>query len=445
MSYFAKYDVPAPRYTSYPTVPYWTGAPSKELWLSSIRKGLADKDATWSLYLHLPFCESLCTFCGCHKIITKNHDLASSYIKTIGEEFQIYLREVPELKQRPLKAIHLGGGTPTFFTARELESIAGPMLKAISRADDLEGSIEVDPRRATKDQLEALRNLGFNRISLGVQDFTEEVQKLINRIQSVEITQRVFDWARQADYSSINLDLIFGLPGQTLQHIESTVAATIAMAPDRIALYSFALVPWLKPQQRIFRDEDIPVGKAKRDLYERAREMLMDARYEEIGMDHFARPQDPLAIAKREGRLHRNFMGYTDQQSTILLGLGLSSISESPDCFHQNEKLLPQYEKAIASGALPTHSGHVLSAEDKFQRSQILQLMTDGSTVLKPDQVSDVQHFLAEMVQDGLVKIESKTLSITEAGRPFLRNACMALDLRMRAKNLGAKVFSQSV
>jgi oxygen-independent coproporphyrinogen-3 oxidase len=445
MSYFAKYDVPAPRYTSYPTTPYWSDSPSGQEWLACLNDAVDKPESSWSMYIHVPFCESLCTFCGCHKTITKNHRVELPYLNHLLSEFKIYLERVPELKNRPLRVLHLGGGTPTFLSPDNLKRLVEPLLSQVQIDPSLEASIEIDPRRAEKAQLEVLRKLGFNRVSLGVQDFNAEVQRLINRIQSFEVTKRVFDWSRELGYESINLDLIYGLPGQNLDFIEKTVERTLTLRPDRIALYSFALVPWIKPQQRIFKDEDIPVGKEKRDLYEKARAMLLAGGYEEIGMDHFALTNDALAKASHSKRLHRNFMGYTDLHTDILLGLGVSSISETPTCFHQNEKLLPQYERSLAKGLVPTLQGHKLSDEDQRQRQQILQLMTEGHVALLPSQKSDIESFLSEMIKDGLVEFEGTLLKMTEAGKPFLRNACMALDTRMRNKNLGAKIFSQSM
>ncbi len=445
MDFSEKYDIPAPRYTSYPTTPYWTDAPTTGQWLESIDEELAGKDKSWSLYVHIPFCESLCTFCGCHKTITKNHRVEQPYVDQVLREFYTYWDGVASLKDRPLRALHLGGGTPTFLSADNLKRLVEPIVARARLATPFEASIEVDPRRALKEQLQALRLLGFNRISLGVQDFNSEVQRMINRIQPFDITKRVFDWSRELGYESVNLDLIYGLPGQNLEFIERTVEQTLALRPDRIALYSFAMVPWLKPQQRTFKVEDVPVGKEKRTLYEKARSMLLAANYDEIGMDHFALKSDALAIASKNGTLHRNFMGYTDMRSDLLLGIGVSSISETSTCFHQNEKLLPQYERAIEEGRIPTFHGHRLSAEDRQHRAQILDLMTTGRVMLRSAQREDISSFLVEMVKDGLVKIAGLELQVTEAGKPFLRNVCMALDARMRAKDLGVKVFSQSV
>ncbi len=442
-----KYDVPAPRYTSYPTVPYWQDSPTTQEWLDSLAKSLDNEKTSWSMYLHIPFCETLCTFCGCNTSITKNHKLESPYVKTILTEWQTYLEKLPEFKKRQLKHVHLGGGTPTFLSADQLHFLMESILKdtAISQ-NEFEGSIEVDPRRTNADQLKALRELGFNRISLGVQDFNPEVQKIVNRVQPFELTQSITYTARDLGYESVNYDLIYGLPKQTEASVAKMSELTVELRPDRIALYSFAMVPWIKPAQRLFKDEDVPVGESKRKLYEVARSILLSAGYVEIGMDHFALPNEALTKAFKNASLHRNFMGYTDHRTEILLGLGVSAISESPTCFHQNEKVLPVYEKQIAESKIATFRGHKLSNEDLFYREQILTLMTLGAVKLKDhNQEEDVKNFLHSMIEDQLVQIESGVLKMTELGRPFLRNAGMALDKRLRSKQPSTRVFSQSL
>jgi len=443
----AKYDVPAPRYTSYPTVPYWETAPAADQWVQHLKTTLQETQGGWSLYLHIPFCESLCTFCGCNTIITKDHKKETPYVDLILKEWQLYLQQVPELLSAPLKHIHLGGGTPTFLSAQALVQLLKPILDKVRRdSKDFEGSIEVDPRRTTTEQLKALRELGFTRVSMGVQDFNPEVQRLVNRIQPLEITANLTQAARELGYTSVNFDLIYGLAKQTPQSIRETAQATVRLRPDRIALYSFALVPWIKPAQRLFKDEDLPKSAEKRELYEIARGVLLDAGYVEVGMDHFALPTDNLSIAMKEHRLHRNFMGYTDQRTDVLLGLGVSSISETPHSFHQNEKVLPLYEAALNEERLPTLRGHVLTEEDKLRREQILHLMTEFSVSFQSEsQENAAREFLAEMLKDSLVEIRDHKLIVTEAGRPFLRNACVFFDERLKVKQPQTRIFSQSI
>lgn len=443
----AKYDVPAPRYTSYPTVPYWETNPTSDQWVQHLKATLQEKSGGWSLYLHIPFCESLCTFCGCNNIITRDHKREFPYVDLILKEWQLYVEQVPELLEKPLKHIHLGGGTPTFLSADALLQLLRPIMSRVKvDLNDFEGSIEVDPRRTTADQLKALRDLGFTRVSMGVQDFNPEVQRLVNRIQPFEITANLTQAARDMGYSSVNFDLIYGLAKQTAESIRETAKATVQLRPDRIALYSFALVPWIKPAQRLFKDEDLPKSAEKRELYEIARGILLDAGYVEVGMDHFALPTDNLCIAMSEKRLHRNFMGYTDHRTDVLLGLGVSSISETPYSFHQNEKVLPLYEAALNEGRIPTLRGHVLTKEDQVRREQILKIMTEFEVkFIDEAQEGKSKEFLAEMLKDSLVEIRDHKLIVKEAGRPFLRNACVFFDERLKTKQPQTKIFSQSI
>ncbi len=444
---FHKYDVPAPRYTSYPTVPYWSENPTTEQWLGFVKQNMQNTKTTWSMYLHIPFCESLCTFCGCNTSITKNHDREEPYVQMLFKEWDNYLQKVPDLKMRPLSQFHLGGGTPTFLSAKNLDLLVSRFFKDCQKAPqgEFEGALEVDPRRTTEEQLSVLRSHGFNRISLGVQDFDPEVQRLINRIQPFEMTKKITEISRRLGYESVNFDLIYGLPSQTEEKVRSMVQKTCELMPDRIALYSLAIVPWIKPAQKLFKDEDLPKGQEKRRLYEISREMLLKAGYVEIGMDHFSLSQDSLTKATQQKRLHRNFMGYTDRRTDVLLGLGVSAISETPECFHQNEKTLPVYEKRVTEGQVPTHRGHILSADDRSRREQILRFMTEGELELPATQRQDVEQYLKEMILDELVEFDGNKIKVTALGKPFLRNACMALDQRLRGQSPNTQVFSKSL
>jgi oxygen-independent coproporphyrinogen-3 oxidase len=440
-----KYDVPAPRYTSYPTVPYWSDIPSTKEWFDSINKTLDESKSSWSMYIHIPFCETLCTFCGCNTTITKDHKREPGYLERLLTEWSIYLKECPELKNKPLKEVHLGGGTPTFFSPDHLKELIERLQDNMTLSEDFEGSIEVDPRRTKVEHLQKLYDLGFRRVSMGVQDFDPEVQRLVNRVQSEEITRDLTTAAREMGYTSVNYDLIYGLPKQNLDTMKVLIEKTIEHRPDRIAFYSFALVPWIKPTHRIFKDEDLPVGSKKRELYEYGREELLRAGYVEIGMDHFALPEDSLALSLQEKRLHRNFMGYTAHRTDLLLGLGVSSISESPEIFHQNEKKLPVYERSIDEEKIPTLRGHKLTTEDKVYRELILKLMTEWEVELSTEQAYDLQDFLSSMKEDALIEFSDQTIRVTESGRPFIRNICMGLDMRLRQNQPDRKVFSQSI
>lgn len=441
----AKYDVPVPRYTSYPTVPAWEQNLDTETWLQHMRAALKPADAGWSLYMHIPFCESLCTFCGCNNIITKNHKLEDPYVDRLLKEWSLYVASVPDLKNRPLKHLHLGGGTPTFLSEHNLERLFKGLYDGIKLADNLEASIEVDPRRTTVEQMKVLRRFGFNRISLGVQDFDPEVQRLVNRIQPYSITEGITTGARELGYDSVNFDLIYGLAKQTPETMKKSAELTVQLRPDRIALYSFAMVPWIKPAQRLFKDEDLPKGQDKRDLYEIARETFLKAGYVEIGMDHFALKKDGLARAVEDKSLHRNFMGYTDQRTDLLLALGVSGISETPQSFHQNEKVLPKYEEFLAEGKIPTLKGHVHNAVDLRRRRQILEFITVFETDLEDSQLADADLFLSEMMKDNLVKRDGHTLRLTTEGKPFLRNVCAFFDERLRTMKPDTQIFSKSI
>lgn len=443
---FAKYDVPAPRYTSYPTVPFWTDSPTTAQWMEELNQAFADESASWSLYFHLPFCESLCTFCACNTVITRDHGREEGYIALLAKEWSLYLDRVPALRERPLLGVHLGGGTPTYFSAENLERILKPIL-AETRvpARGFEASVEVHPGHTTREQLVTLRQLGFTRISIGVQDFDPEVQRLVNRHQPYEVTKSITDIARELGYTSVNYDLIYGLPRQNPESFAATVEKTIRLRPDRIALYSFARVPWIKPAQRSYKDEDLPKAGEKRALYEMAREMLAAAGYLEIGMDHFALPHDGMAEAQRKGTLHRNFQGYTETRTDVLLGLGVSAISETPTCFHQNEKAFPVYERRVQQGEIPTLRGHLLSTEDRRLREQILTFMTRFEVGLQSEQRDDALNYLEPLISDGLVTVDGQKLILTESGRPFLRNACMFFDQRLRQQEQRPQVFSQAL
>lgn len=441
-----KYDIPAPRYTSYPTVPYWDQSPTVEQWVGHVNHTLSLANVSWSLYIHMPFCETLCTFCGCNNSITKDHSKETPYIQQVLKEFSLYLEKAPKLKEIPLKQIHLGGGSPTFFSPASLKTLVEGIFSHIKKSEhDFEGAIEVDPRRTTKEQLEVLRKFGFNRISLGVQDFDPEVQRLVNRTQPFEVTKFVTDTARELGYESLNFDLIYGLAKQTPESIKKSAELTVSLKPDRIALYSLAIVPWIKPQQKLFKDEDLPKGEDKRKLYEIAKQTLLDNGYVEIGMDHFALKTDALYQKASDKTLHRNFMGYTDQRTDLLLGLGVSAISETPFSFHQNEKVLNLYEQKLDKGQLPSLRGHILNDEDKEQRAKILKIMTQFEVDLNDAEKVEAQKFLAEMIKDQLVQIQGNKLIVLEDGKAFLRNAALFFDKRLMRSAPQTKTFSQSI
>jgi len=443
---FAKYDVQVPRYTSYPPVPQWTDTPAGPAWIDALGDAVADPAASIALYAHLPFCESLCTFCGCNNVITRDHSRERPYVDRVLAELELYLRAVPALAARPLQQIHFGGGTPTFLSPERLGELAGVITRRLpARAGAFEAGFEADPRVTSTAHLEALAARGFRRISMGVQDIDEEVQRLVNRRQPLALTAGLCADARALGYTSINIDLIYGLPGQTPASMRALTDAIAGLAPDRLAVYSFARVPWIKPAQRKFRDDQIPAGAEKRELYEIAREGLLAAGYVEIGMDHFARPGDGLARSAAAGTLHRNFMGYADVRTDVLLGLGVSAISETRTCYHQNEKVLPAYERRIDAGEIPTLRGHRLTAREQRRRDQILAVMTTFRAPLHGGDAGDARAFLSPLVDDGLVAIEDDELRVTAAGRPFLRNIAAFFDDRYRGERPAAPVYSSAI
>ena len=446
----AKYDVAGPRYTSYPTVPYWEDTPSEAQWLEHVGAALRDSTTEGpgaSIYVHVPFCRALCTFCGCNTRVTRTHTIIMPYVQAVLTEYALY-RERLGIERLELGELHLGGGTPTFLDPAELDALVGGILSASRLRAGASLSIEVDPRVTTSEQLTVLAQHGFQRISLGVQDFDPKVQDIVNRVQSVEQVRTVTERARALGFSSVNFDLIYGLPFQTPDSINMTMDAVCELRPDRIALYGYAHVPWIKPGQRRFTEIDLPEGRPKRELYERGRERLEAAGYREIGLDHFALSTDSLWQASRAGTMHRNFMGYTDAFTRPLLGLGVSAIGDAVDAFVQNEKDLQQYHERIARRELPIHRGHVLDAEDQVLRRHILNLMTRMETSWMGADATpfldNVTARLAEFEADGLVELEGQGCRVTEAGRGFLRNICMAFDARLARRSPDRQLFSQT-
>jgi oxygen-independent coproporphyrinogen-3 oxidase len=443
---FAKYDVPVPRYTSYPTAPQWHENPTTEQWLDSLSRAIAQPGATISLYSHLPFCESLCTFCGCNTVITRDHGRAQPYTELVLKELDYYIARVPELAAHPICQMHLGGGTPTFSSPETLAAFLDGVFARLRRdSRKFEGSVEVDPRVTTNAHLDMLRARAFTRISLGVQDFDATVQHLVNRIQPYEITANLVAHARKSGFESVNFDLIYGLPGQTIESMRLTAEKVIQLSPDRLAVYSFARVPWIKPAQRKFTDEQIPVGAEKRALYDVIRRPLLDAGYVELGLDHFAKPADGLARAAAGGTMHRNFQGYTEQRTTVLLGLGVSAISETPDCYHQNEKIITVYDRRITKGEIPTFRGHRLSINDQHRRSRIIGLMTDFRVTLDDDELEDAKTYLSELIADGLAILDDHELIVPMRGRAFLRNIAALFDAHLRTAQPKGPLYSRSV
>ena len=452
ISLIQKYNVAGPRYTSYPTVPYWENeAFTTEKWLDSLAKSYNESNEREgiSLYIHLPFCESLCTFCGCHKRITKRHEMEQPYIDAVLKEWQLY---TALFTTKPIiKEIHLGGGTPTFFAPTELERLINGIFERAERATHYEFSFEGHPNNTTKAHLQTLYRLGFRRVSYGVQDYSAKVQKAIHRIQPFEKVQQATELARQIGYTSVSHDLVFGLPFQTLDDVLFTIDKSNSLRPDRIAFYSYAHVPWIKGNgQRGFKDEDVPTGEVKRQLYEEGKERLLQVGYAEIGMDHFALPTDSMYKAFQAHQLHRNFMGYTASKTQLMIGLGMSAISDSWYAFAQNEKELEAYYARLERNEIPVCKGHILNNEDLIIRRHILNLMCQFNTSWKDaamqfEGIQEVLARLAEMQSDGLLQINNDSITVPDEGKPFIRNICMAFDLRLQRKMPNTKIFSMTV
>jgi oxygen-independent coproporphyrinogen-3 oxidase len=445
-----KYDVPCPRYTSYPTVPYWENNLNEEEWKELVKSNFEKTNSKEgiSLYIHLPYCEALCTYCACNKRITTNHSVEEPYINAVLKEWNIYRalwKNVPIIKE-----IHLGGGTPTFFSPENLKRLIQGLLGDSVIAPNHSFSIEVHPNYTTEDHLKTLAELGFKRLSVGIQDFDLKVQFVINRIQSFEKTKWVVDVARKFGFDSINADIIFGLPLQTSDSITKTIGYVKELKPDRIAFYSYAHVPWKSKSQRRYTEADLPSPNVKRGLYELGKSMLLEAGYHELGMDHFALKTDSLFQAFQNKTLHRNFMGYTTEPTQLLVGLGVSSISDSWTGFMQNVKEVEEYLPLVDKGKLPLSKGHQLTEEDLLLRKFILDLMCRMEVSLTKELLSNFTikkglEKLKEIESDGLVNISSNKIQITSLGKGFIRNVCACFDARLLNTTPDTPIFSKSI
>ena len=446
-----KYNQPVPRYTSYPTVPFWKNDISADQWQASFTEQFHRHNASGGIgiYVHLPFCESLCTYCGCNKKITQNHSVEEEYLTAIEKEWKLYRRL---MQQTPIiREIHLGGGTPTFFSPQNLARLINGLVKNSIVHPQHEFSVEGHPNNTTKEHLKTLYSLGFRRISYGVQDLDPEVQRVINRIQPLENVKRATEEARQVGFTSVNFDLIYGLPLQTLPGIRNTISQVIGLKPDRIAFYSYAHVPWTNKVQRLFNEADLPGAEEKLQLYIEGKDMLTSNHYADIGMDHFALPHDDLYQARQSGTLHRNFMGYTTQNTSLLVGLGVSAISDLGNAFAQNDKALHNYYESINEGRLPVNRGFFLNDEDIAFRKYIKGISCKGFVTFEKAHLSLLQEFtfpqLESLAADGLLKYDNSGLELTEEGYFFIRNICAAFDLYLQRDKafLNKPTFSKAI
>ncbi|MGA0327389.1 MAG: oxygen-independent coproporphyrinogen III oxidase [Limisphaerales bacterium] len=414
-----KYNVPGPRYTSYPPATHFTDEVDHDGLMANLKEnneGCRDL----SLYFHLPFCETLCWFCGCTTVITQDHSRSTPYLDLIEREMDLMREHLNP--QRKVVQWHLGGGTPTFL-----------------QPEDLEAGVEIDPRRISRDTIVALQESGFNRASMGVQDHHPEVQKAIHRIQPYAMTAQAIDWLRECGFESLNVDLIYGLPHQTVQSFEQTLEDTLKLQPDRFAVFSYAHVPWIKPAQKIFQERaNLPSPETKLELLKLTIEKLTAEGYRYIGMDHFAREDDELSIAQRQKTLQRNFQGYSTRGGVDIYSFGMSSISQSEKAYWQNLKELPAYTQSVQEGQLPIHRGYLMSEEDLLRRQTIMRLMCDLE--LDFDHMSQLLgvpfevHYQRELAsledlrEDGLIAFSQGGLKVTDLGRLLIRNIAMRFD-----------------
>jgi oxygen-independent coproporphyrinogen-3 oxidase len=437
-----KYNVPTPRYTSYPTVPSWIEGIDSKHWLDTFSRQFGEENHRRgiSLYIHLPFCESLCIYCGCTKKITCNHSVEERYIQAILKEWGLYLGYMPE--KPVIRELHLGGGTPTFFSPERLTQLVQGILENASVHPDYSFSFEGHPNNTTRQHLQALYGLGFRRVSYGIQDTNPTVQNLIHRIQPFENVVRAVDEAREIGFTSVNFDLVYGLPGQDADKMIRSISQSLTLGPDRVAFYSYAHTPKMIPSQRLIDPQRLVSPSDKLAMYLAGKSLFTGQGYTDIGMDHFSLPTDDLYRAYKNGTLHRNFMGYTTQNSLVLLGLGMSAISDTGNAYAQNNKSLAGYYKAVESGQPAVNKGYFLSDEDLAFRRHILDIACQGTTKWNHMYRAAIEQFaipsLRSLEKDGLVSVGQERLQVTPLGRHFIRNICKAFDLHLARKEKAA-------
>lgn len=446
-----KYNVAGPRYTSYPPATKFTEALAwPQLADRILENNKTERDL--SLYFHIPFCETLCWFCGCTTVITLNHSQGQTYINYLEKEVARMATLINP--RRKVVQLHFGGGSPTFLSPDEIRRLGAIIHKYFKFSDDIEAGVEIDPRRLTRDHVVALREVGFNRASLGVQDFEPAVQEAVHRIQPREMTQQTIDWLREMNFTSVNLDLIYGLPHQTVESFNRTLDIVLGMQPDRLAVFSYAHVPWVKPAQKILEQKVLPSPETKLQLLKNVIERLTENnQYTYIGMDHFARPKDELVLAQRNKTLQRNFQGYSTRGNADIYAFGMSAISQIPDAYWQNEKDLLKYYAALDAGKVPVVRGYVVTEEDKIRRETIMRVMCDldlnyaaMSQRLGIDFASYFEReieSLSAFEADGLVKRSETGLEVTDKGRLFIRNIAMCFDNTLTA--VGERKHSKTI
>ena len=443
----SKYNVPVPRYTSYPTVPFWNAKDfTLEGYEQSIQTTFWSSSKEVSIYIHLPFCESLCTYCACNTRITKNHAVEEPYIEHLLKEWGLYLEKLPDVPI--IREIHMGGGTPTFFSSENLARLIKGLTDKVTLSPSVSMSFEGHPANTTPRHLKVLNQHGFDRLSLGIQDFDLNVQKLINRMQTFEQVRDVTNQARKMGYNSVNFDMVYGLPGQSLASLDETLDKVIQLSPDRIAFYSYAHVPSMKPAQKSY-EKFLPTAEEKLRFMQFGKERLKETGYEEVGMDHFVKHTDELLIARKNGELHRNFMGYTPFSSKLLIGLGVSAISDSWTGFAQNVKTVEAYYEKLETNQLPVIKGHLLTKEDLYLRKQILNLMCDFKTNWTEDDFTKFGtatnfQLLEQLAEEGFIDLGKDGVKVLPEGQEILRVICSAFDARLNSSGRSPQ-FSKSI
>jgi oxygen-independent coproporphyrinogen III oxidase len=448
-----KYSRPGPRYTSYPTAPVFSTDFTTADYVEEIRRtNAAESPPPLSLYFHIPFCDTLCYFCGCNMMVTRDRKKINNYVQYVKKELDLIRPLIRD--DREVVQIAWGGGTPTYLHPDEIRELASHTQKLFPFAANIEAGVEIDPREMTRDHLVALKDGGFNRISMGVQDFNPKVQQAVNRIQPEDMTREVLDWAHEVGFESVNLDLIYGLPHQTMQSFEETLERIIDIDPDRIAVFNYAHVPWLKKHMALIRSEDLPTPEEKLRISVRTIEMLNAAGYRYVGMDHFAKPDNELAVAQANKTLYRNFQGYTTNAGADLYGFGITSIGQFDRMYAQNVKTLPEYYEAMDAGRLATHVGYRLSDDDLLRRDVIMTLMCDFAldkraierkwNIVFDEYFHDAYERLQELVDDNLVSITDDHITVKGTGILVIRNAAMAFDAYL-PKQMEKPIFSRTV
>jgi len=452
-----KYDKPGPRYTSYPTAPHFhEGFGDDELELELTQSNASNEAPDLSVYFHLPFCDSLCLYCGCNVIITRKPEKIDQYIHYLKKEIDLFADYLPDDRTRKVRQLQWGGGTPTYLTAEQIREVMTHFKSRFEFAGDIEAGVEIDPRELTRDRLEALRETGFNRASMGVQDFDPKVQETVNRIQPVDLTQKHFDTLRELGFQSLNIDLIYGLPFQTAKSFDYTLSKIIELSPERIALFNYAHVPWMKKHQQYFHQDWLPSPGMKLQILKHAIDRFTDAGYVFIGMDHFAKPDDELTIAQQERKLYRNFQGYSTRAGLDLYALGITSISQTHNVYAQNVKTLPEYYSRMDQGRLATYKGYRLNEDDQIRRWVITRLMCDFE--LHPREVEahlniDFSDYfsqeidaLGEFEDDGLLTVTDDLIQVTSLGRLLIRNIAMTFDAYLAKQTSDKKpTYSRTV